>query len=90
MSLSRVRPTIRHHLLRPLRESPVGILLGERHFPSSSVTRARKLRGRYLAPLKSLRGANGTKVKQTVAEKGIAEAVKLALSMKKAKALETG
>jgi SpoU rRNA methylase family enzyme len=37
-----------------------------------------------LGALKSLTGADRTKVKQTAAEKGVAEAVKLALSMKKA------
>ena len=48
------------------------------------VARARKLQGQYLGALKSLTGADRAKVKQTAAEKGVAEAVKLALSMKKA------
>ena len=48
------------------------------------VKRARKLQGQYLGALKSLTGADRAKVKQTAAEKGVAEAVKLALSMKKA------
>jgi hypothetical protein len=47
------------------------------------VARARKLQGQYLGALKSLTGADRAKVKQTAAEKGVAEAVKLALSMKK-------
>jgi hypothetical protein len=48
------------------------------------VKRARKLQGQYLGALKSLTGADRAKVKQTAAEKGVAEAVKLALGMKKA------
>jgi hypothetical protein len=49
------------------------------------VARARKLQGQYLGALKSLTGADRAEVKQTAAEKGVAEAVKLALSMKKLK-----
>jgi hypothetical protein len=49
------------------------------------VKRARKLQGQYLGALKSLTGADRAKVKQTAAEKGVAEAVKVALSMKKTK-----
>jgi hypothetical protein len=48
------------------------------------VARARKLQGQYLGALKSLKGADRAKVKQTAAEKGVAEAVKIALGMKKA------
>jgi len=48
------------------------------------VRRARKLQGQYLGALKSLTGADRAKVKKTAAEKGVAEAVKLARSMKKA------
>jgi hypothetical protein len=48
------------------------------------VKRARKLQGQYLGALKSLTGADRARVKQTAAEKGVAEAVKLALGMKKA------
>ena len=48
------------------------------------IKRARKLQGQYLGALKSLTGADRAKVKQTAAEKGVAEAVKLAVSMKKA------
>ena len=48
------------------------------------VKRARKLQGQYLGALKSLTGADRAKAKQTAAEKGVAQAVKLALSMKKA------
>jgi hypothetical protein len=47
------------------------------------VKRARKLQGQYLGALKSLTGADRARVKQTAAEKGVAEAVKLTLSMKK-------
>ena len=45
------------------------------------VKRARKLQGQYLGALKSLTGADRAKVKRTAADKGVAEAVKLALSM---------
>jgi hypothetical protein len=47
------------------------------------VKRARKLQGQYLGALKSLTGADRAKVKAVAKEKGVAEAVKLALSMKK-------
>jgi hypothetical protein len=49
------------------------------------VKRARKLQGQYLGALKSLTGADRARVKQTAAEKGVAEAVKIALTLKKAK-----
>jgi hypothetical protein len=49
------------------------------------IKRARKLQGQYLGALKSLAGADRAKVKQTAAEKGVAEAVKLAKTMKKGK-----
>jgi hypothetical protein len=52
---------------------------------TAAVKRARKLQGQYLGALKSLTGADRAKVKKTAAEKGVAEAVKLALSMKKGK-----
>jgi hypothetical protein len=48
--------------------------------------RARKLQGQYMGSLKSLTGADRERVKQTAKEKGVAEAVKLALSLKKSKA----
>jgi hypothetical protein len=49
------------------------------------VARARKLQGQYLGALKSLAGADRARVKKTAAEKSVAEAVKLAQSLKKAK-----
>jgi hypothetical protein len=49
------------------------------------VARARKLQGQYLGALKSLTGADRAKVKQIAAEKGVAEAVKLAAGMKNTK-----
>jgi hypothetical protein len=49
------------------------------------VARARKLQGQYLGALKSLVGPDRARVKQLAVEKGVAEAVKLALSLKKAK-----
>jgi hypothetical protein len=47
------------------------------------VARARKLQGQYLGALKSLTGAARAKVKATAKNKSVAEAVKLALSLKK-------
>ena len=47
-------------------------------------TRARKLQGQYLGALKSLTGADRVMVKAVAKDKGVADAVKLALSMKKA------
>jgi hypothetical protein len=47
------------------------------------VLRARKLQGQYLGALKSLTGADRARVKQAAKEKGVAEAVKLAMSLKK-------
>jgi hypothetical protein len=47
------------------------------------VMRARKLQGQYLGALKSLTGADRARVKKAAAEKGVAEAVKLAQSLKK-------
>jgi hypothetical protein len=46
------------------------------------VARARKLQGQYLGALKSLTGPDRARVKQTAVDKGVAEAVKLALSLK--------
>lgn len=46
--------------------------------------RARNLQGQYLGSLKSLKGAARAKVKRIAKEKGVAEAVKLARSLKKA------
>jgi hypothetical protein len=51
---------------------------------SPTALRARKLQGQYLGALKSLTGADRAKVKKTAAEKGVAEALKLAAGMKKA------
>jgi hypothetical protein len=50
------------------------------------VARARKLQGQYLGALKSLKGADRAKVKGVAKNKSVAEAVKLALTLKKAKA----
>lgn len=49
------------------------------------VARARKLQGQYLGALKSLKGTDRAKVKAAAKDKSVAEAVKLALGMKKAK-----
>jgi hypothetical protein len=51
---------------------------------SVKAARARKLQGQYMGALKSLKGADRAKVKTVAKEKGVAEAVKLALGMKKA------
>jgi len=48
------------------------------------VARARKLQGQYLGALKSLKGEDRARVKRTAAEKSVAEAVKLAQTLKKA------
>jgi hypothetical protein len=47
------------------------------------VARARKLQGQYLGALKSLKGADRAKVKKAAAEKGVAEAVRLAQTLKR-------
>ena len=56
---------------------------GQGKVATPKVARSRKLQGQYLGALKSLKGANRAKVKRTAKEKGVAEAVKLALSLKK-------
>jgi hypothetical protein len=48
--------------------------------------RARRLQGQYMGSLRSLTGTDREKVKQLAKTKGIAEAVKLALSLRKPKA----
>jgi hypothetical protein len=53
---------------------------------SPKVARARKLQGQYLGALKSLTGADRAKVKQVAKDKGVADAVKLAMSLKKPQA----
>jgi hypothetical protein len=47
------------------------------------VAHTRKLQGQYLGALRSLKGADRARVKRTAAEKGVAQAVKLAQSLKK-------
>jgi hypothetical protein len=49
---------------------------------SPKVVRARKLQGQYLGALKSLTGTDRAKVKTVAKEKGVAEALKLAASLK--------
>jgi len=53
---------------------------------SPKVARARKLQGQYLGAMRALTGDDRAKVKAVAKDKGVAEAVKLALSIKKAKA----
>jgi len=53
---------------------------------SPKVARARKLQGQYLGAMRALTGDDRAKVKAVARDKGVAEAVKLALSIKKAKA----
>jgi hypothetical protein len=48
------------------------------------IAHARKLQGQYLGALRSFKGADRARVKRTAAEKGVAEAVRLAQSLKKA------
>ena len=50
---------------------------------SPKVVRARKLQGQYLGALKSLTGADRAKVKAVAKTKSVAQAVKLALTLKK-------
>ena len=50
------------------------------------VARARKIQGQYLGAWKSLSGANRAKVRAVARDQSVADAVKLALSLKKAKA----
>jgi hypothetical protein len=50
---------------------------------SPKALRARKLQGQYLGALNSLTDADRAKVKKTAVEKGVAQAVKLAKTMKK-------
>jgi len=50
---------------------------------SPKLARARKLQGQYLGALKSLSEADKTKVKAVARDKGVADALKLAKSLKK-------
>lgn len=52
---------------------------------SAKVARSRKLQGQYLGALKSLKGADRAKVRAVAKDKGVAEAVKLALGLKQGK-----
>jgi len=51
--------------------------------PSPKLARARKLQGQYLGALKSLNAADKAKVKAVAKDKGVADALKLAKSLKK-------
>jgi hypothetical protein len=51
---------------------------------SPKAARARKIQGQYMAALKPLKGADRERVQAVAKEKGVAEAVKLAMTMKKA------
>ena len=50
---------------------------------SPKLARARKLQGQYLGALKSLSAADKNKVKAVAKDKGVAEALKMAVSLKK-------
>jgi hypothetical protein len=50
---------------------------------TAKLIRARKLQGQYLGALKSLKAAAKAKVKAVAKDKGVAQAVKLALTLKK-------
>jgi hypothetical protein len=50
---------------------------------SPKAARARKLQGQYLGALKSLKGADRERIRRAAKEKGVAEAVKLAKTLKK-------
>jgi hypothetical protein len=49
---------------------------------SNKATAARKLQGRYIGALRSLRPAARARVKKMASKEGVAAAVKLALSLK--------
>jgi hypothetical protein len=53
---------------------------------SPKVARARKLQGKYLGAMRALSGDDRARVKAVAREKGVAEAVKLAMTLKKPKA----
>jgi hypothetical protein len=53
---------------------------------SPKVARARKLQGKYLGAMRALTGDDRARVKLVAQEKGVAEAVKLAMTLKRAKA----
>jgi hypothetical protein len=50
---------------------------------SPKVIKARKLQGKYLGAMRALSGDDRAKVKAVAKDKGVAEAVKLAMSLKK-------
>lgn len=50
---------------------------------SPKVARVRKLQGQYMGALRSLKGAARAKVKQIAKDKGVAEAVRVARSLRK-------
>jgi hypothetical protein len=52
---------------------------------SPKVTRARKLQGKYLGAMRALSADDRAKVKAVAREKGVADAVKLAMTLKKPK-----
>jgi hypothetical protein len=52
---------------------------------SPKVARARKLQGKYLGAMRALTGDDRARVKLVAQEKGVAEAVKLAMTLKKSK-----
>jgi hypothetical protein len=53
---------------------------------SPKVARARKLQGKYLGAMRALTGDDRARVKAVAKDKGVAEAVKLAMTLKKPKA----
>jgi len=75
---------------RPLAATPVAVAHGPA--PASgarkpakrtaALVRSRKLQGQYLGPLRGLGPADGSKVQAIAKEKGVAEALKLAVSFK--------
>jgi hypothetical protein len=52
---------------------------------SPKVARARKLQGKYLGAMRALSGDDRARVKAVAKDKGVAEAVKLAMTLKKPK-----
>jgi len=68
--------------------APVAKVAGKRKRPraTAALARARRLQGQYLGALRALGAGDRAKVKAVAKSRSVAEAVKLALSLKKPKA----
>ena len=73
---------------RPALKAPtIGSVLPTRVRPAASpkLAQARQLQGQYLGALRALNETSKAKVRKLAKEKGVAEAIKLAQSLRKAK-----